>query len=138
MARFPAVEEQNAHPHARRGFGDAQSYVNMERRERQTRLQESHDSGVPLRIYCATTRRRPTCTWGIRFYAQAAAISGSGPRRDVPHRQLHEHGRRPQRQGFGAQAAGLEDCLGRPGPTPTRPFACSTARRPQSVTTTSG
>jgi len=51
MANFPPVEEQMRILMRGVDFGDPQTTVNMER-ELRARLQESYDSGVPLRIYC--------------------------------------------------------------------------------------
>lgn len=51
MANFPPVEEQMRILMRGVDFGDAQTTVNMER-ELRARLQESYESGAPLRIYC--------------------------------------------------------------------------------------
>ena len=51
MATFPPVDEQMGILMRGVDFGDAQTYVNMEKELRE-RLQESYDSGKPLRIYC--------------------------------------------------------------------------------------
>lgn len=51
MANFPPVAEQMRILMRGVDFGDAQTYANMEKELRE-RLQESYDSGRPLRIYC--------------------------------------------------------------------------------------
>jgi len=51
MAHFPPVAEQMRILMRGVDFGDAQTYTNMEKELRE-RLQESYDSGRPLRIYC--------------------------------------------------------------------------------------
>ncbi len=51
MAQFPPVAEQLRLLMRGADFGDAQTYANMEKELRE-RLQESYDSGRPLRIYC--------------------------------------------------------------------------------------
>ena len=51
MANFPPVDEQMRILMRGVDFGDAQTYTNMEK-ELRARLQESYDSGRPLRIYC--------------------------------------------------------------------------------------
>ena len=51
MSNFPPVDEQMRILMRGVDFGDAQTYVNMEKELRE-RLQESYDSGRPLRIYC--------------------------------------------------------------------------------------
>jgi tyrosyl-tRNA synthetase len=51
MSTFPPVAEQMRILMRGVDFGDAQTYTNMEKELRE-RLQESYDSGRPLRIYC--------------------------------------------------------------------------------------
>lgn len=51
MAHFPPVAQQMRILMRGVDFGDAQTYANMEKELRE-RLQESYDSGTPLRIYC--------------------------------------------------------------------------------------
>ncbi len=51
MAQFPPVAEQMRILMRGVDFGDAQTYTNMEKELRE-RLQESYDSGRPLRVYC--------------------------------------------------------------------------------------
>jgi len=51
MATFPPVEEQMSLLMRGVDFGDEQTYKNMEK-ELRTRLEESYDSGRPLRVYC--------------------------------------------------------------------------------------
>jgi len=51
MAGFPPVEEQMRILMRGVDFGDEQTYKNMEK-ELRDRVQESYDSGRPLRIYC--------------------------------------------------------------------------------------
>jgi tyrosyl-tRNA synthetase len=51
MANFPAVEEQMRILMRGVDFGDEQTYKNMEK-ELRNRLQESYDSGRPLKVYC--------------------------------------------------------------------------------------
>ena len=51
MSNFPPVDEQMRILMRGVDFGDAQTYVNMEKELRE-RLQESYDSGRPLRVYC--------------------------------------------------------------------------------------
>jgi tyrosyl-tRNA synthetase len=51
MSNFQPVDEQMRTLMRGVDFGDAQTYVNMEKELRE-RLQESYDSGRPLRIYC--------------------------------------------------------------------------------------
>ena len=51
MAQFPPVAEQMRILMRGVDFGDAQTYANMEKELRE-RLQESYDSGRPLRVYC--------------------------------------------------------------------------------------
>ena len=51
MASFPPVDEQLTILMRGVDFGDAQTYKNMEAELRQ-RLQESYDTGRPLRVYC--------------------------------------------------------------------------------------
>jgi len=51
MPKFPPVEEQLTILMRGVDFGDAKTYKNMEAELRQ-RLQESYDSGQPLRVYC--------------------------------------------------------------------------------------
>jgi tyrosyl-tRNA synthetase len=51
MSNFQPVDEQMRILMRGVDFGDAQTYVNMEKELRE-RLQESYDSGRPLRIYC--------------------------------------------------------------------------------------
>ena len=51
MSNFLPVDEQMRILMRGVDFGDAQTYVNMEKELRE-RLQESYDSGRPLRIYC--------------------------------------------------------------------------------------
>ena len=51
MAHFPPVDEQMKILMRGVDFGDELTYANMERELRQ-RLQESYDSGQPLRVYC--------------------------------------------------------------------------------------
>jgi tyrosyl-tRNA synthetase len=51
MAHFPPVTEQMRVLMRGVDFGDAQTYTNMEKELRE-RLQESYDTGRPLRIYC--------------------------------------------------------------------------------------
>jgi tyrosyl-tRNA synthetase len=51
MAKFPPVDEQMQILMRGVDFGDELTYTNMERELRQ-RLQESYDSGHPLKVYC--------------------------------------------------------------------------------------
>lgn len=51
MATFPPVDEQMRLLMRGVDFGDDQTYQNMER-ELRDRLQESYDTGRPLRVYC--------------------------------------------------------------------------------------
>lgn len=51
MSNFPPVDEQMRILMRGVDFGDAQTYVNMEKELRE-RLQESYDNGRPLRVYC--------------------------------------------------------------------------------------
>ena len=51
MSTFPPVDEQVRILMRGVDFGDAQTYANMEKELRQ-RLQESYDTGRPLRVYC--------------------------------------------------------------------------------------
>jgi tyrosyl-tRNA synthetase len=51
MSNFPPVAEQMRILMRGVDFGDAQTYANMEKELRE-RLQESYDSGQPLRVYC--------------------------------------------------------------------------------------
>lgn len=51
MDQFPPVDEQMRILMRGVDFGDSQTYANMEKELRQ-RLQESYDSGRPLRVYC--------------------------------------------------------------------------------------
>ena len=51
MAQFPPVADQMRILMRGVDFGDAQTYTNMEKELRE-RLQESYDTGRPLRIYC--------------------------------------------------------------------------------------
>ncbi len=51
MATFPAVDEQMSILMRGVDFGDETTYQNMER-ELRTRVQESHESGKPLKVYC--------------------------------------------------------------------------------------
>jgi len=51
MSQFPPVDQQMRQLMRGINFGDAQTYANMEKELRE-RLQESYDSGRPLRIYC--------------------------------------------------------------------------------------
>lgn len=51
MSNFPPVDEQMRILMRGVDFGDAQTYVNMEKELRE-RLQGSYDSGHPLRVYC--------------------------------------------------------------------------------------
>lgn len=51
MAKFPPVDEQMQIVMRGVDFGDQLTYTNMERELRE-RLQESYDSGRPLKVYC--------------------------------------------------------------------------------------
>ena len=51
MSNFPPVDEQMRVLMRGVDFGDEQTYKNMEKELRE-RLQESYDTGRPLRIYC--------------------------------------------------------------------------------------
>ena len=51
MAKFPPVDEQMQILMRGVDFGDELTYINMERELRE-RLQESYDTGRPLKVYC--------------------------------------------------------------------------------------
>ncbi|MEM7535981.1 MAG: tyrosine--tRNA ligase [Chloroflexota bacterium] len=51
VASFPPVDEQMSILMRGVDFGDPQTYTNMEK-ELRTRLEESYESGQPLRVYC--------------------------------------------------------------------------------------
>ncbi len=60
---FPPVEQQMRALMRGVDFGDEQTYVNMEKELRQ-RLQESYDSGRPLKVYCGYDPSSPDLTLG--------------------------------------------------------------------------
>ncbi len=86
-------------------YGDEQMKQAMAR-ELKERLIEAEKDGRPLkRLLRLRSHFERSAPGTYHPHAQAAPVSGTGPRGHVPHRQLHVAGRRSVRQGQSAPAS---------------------------------